>query len=153
MMKGFYGTIYGQSYLVFKDECEYHNFADDVFETEDFLPPSSFAHNFPQGKNVSLVAQIYPPFLAPLHSLSGTKGLKKSLYPPVAPQYCGAVRGEQLPLIKGDNFSGKGNDENLHSLSEQNCKSKISFIQKIRKGLQKMVVSAYGENKQAGLIL
>lgn len=23
MMKGFYGTIYGQSYLVFKDECEY----------------------------------------------------------------------------------------------------------------------------------
>ena len=153
MMKGFYGTIYGQSYLVFKDECEYHNFADDVFETEDFLPPSSFAPNFPQGKNVSLVAQIYPPFLAPLHSLSGTKGLKKSLYPPVAPQYCGAVRGEQLPLIKGDNFSGKGNDENLHSLSEQNCKSKISFIQKIRKGLQKMVVSAYGENKQAGLIL
>ncbi|HPC34371.1 MAG TPA: ComEC/Rec2 family competence protein, partial [Candidatus Absconditabacterales bacterium] len=39
------------------------------------------------------------------------------------------------------------------SSSEQNCKSKISFIQKIRKGLQKMVVSAYGENKQAGLIL
>ena len=33
------------------------------------------------------------------------------------------------------------------------CQSNISFLQKIRKNLQKNIISAYGENPQAGLIL
>lgn len=107
MMKGFYGTIYGQSYLVFKDECEYHNFADDEMMSDNH--PG--ANNWPR-------------------ELS---------------------RGQQHPGGQAEDGNGFYSKED--SSSEQNCKSKISFIQKIRKGLQKMVVSAYGENKQAGLIL
>ena len=119
MMKDFYGTIYGQSYIVFKDNCEYNRFAD---EEKLAISDSDKSNSAELDKNISNLSAEFQKWNSQ------------------------TSKNSQSFLWSGDFF-----DENQSS--KELCKSQISFIQKIRKALQRAVISAYGENKQAGLIL